>query len=297
MITSAELREEIISQLKKDTSEAGFLSALGAQPIAYNVDKLKNVTLGGSSTVQEGKAKPLTASGTNELDIVKAKQTVVLVATDETFEYSENVLNVNDLVSQAVSRLVADMDLAITLGRSRDTGALIPEFDAYSIVPNANELLLPVPGDATGTDAAIVGALSSSNFSQNSIALSTAGYNALAYKVNEQMQRVYPEASNRSVFPFFGQDALLVKSLGYNQTDASGKNVNPNDILAVAGDYSNVYRGVRDVIIRQSNEGILGGVNLLEQNATGYIIELFYSFGIDNLGDFTVLTNEIDAGE
>lgn len=296
MITEKELRNEIVGQFVKGTEDAGFLTALGAKPISYEVDKLKNITLGGSSTVREGGKKPLTASGTNELEIMKAKQTVALVVTDETFEYVEGSDNVDLLVSHAVSRLVADMDLAITLGRSRDNGELITAFDDFAIVPNATEVMLPTLGDPTTTDAAILAAFSS-GVADNSVALSLAGYNAIAYKTNANMQRVYPEADKNNIFSFFGQDALLVKSLGYNMTDGNGKNAMPNDILAVSGDFGNVYRGVTDVQIRKSNDGILAGTNLLEENATGFIIELFYSFGIENLNEFSVITNEVDAGE
>lgn len=254
-------------------------------------------TLGGSSTTLEGKTKKMTAHGDTEFQTIKAKQTIMLLATKESelVEGSRNALN--NLTTDAVSRIITDVDLAITLGRSRDDGSLVTEFADQAIVPNANEVLLATPGDISTFPTSLVSALSSSTSLESGILVSAPAYNSLAYAVNSSGTRIYPEADHTQVFPVYGHSTKVSSAFGFNATNGSGKDILPNGNLALVGDFSNVYRSVDKVLVDQNKYGIAGDVNLWETNQTAYLIEVFYSFAVVNPEDFTVITSEVDAGE
>lgn len=296
-ITSETLKNSIVETIKAKGAEGGFLSALGATPIGYGVDALRMQTLGGSSTTLEGRTKKMTAHSDTEFQTIKAKQTIMLLATKES-EFADGSRNaLNTLTTDAVSRIITDVDLAITLGRSRDDGSLVPEFADQAIVPNANEVLLNTPGDTSTFPATLVSALSNSTSLESGILVSAPAYNSLAYATNAAGTRIYPEADHTQVFPVYGHSTKVSSSFGFNATDLNGKDVQPNGNLALVGDFSQVYRSVDRVLVDDNSKGVAGGVNLWETNQIAYLIEVFYSFAVINPNEFTVITSEVDAGE
>lgn len=297
MITSASLEQAIVEVIKSKGAEGGFLSALGATPIGYDVKNLKSVTLGGSSTVFEGQNKPLTEHSETNLSTIKSKQTILLIASEESQMTRGGQTALEMLTSDAVSRIVTDVDLAITLGRSRDDGSVITEFAEHAIVPNASEILLPTPGDFSTFPAGLVTALSEAESMDSNILLSRKAFNTIAYATNSAGTFLYPQADKNGVFNLLGSDAKLSASFGFNATDGNGKNIQPNTNAALVGDFSTVYRSISNVSVRENQYGMVGSTNLFTENKRAYLIEVHYSFAVERPEDFTLVSSEVDAGE
>lgn len=263
------------------------LSLLGATPLSKQTTELVSYTIGGSSTVFEGEVKPVTETGQRKYDVIHGKQVISLVATEEAVDNDYHGV-VADLSSKAISRLVADMDLAIMNGTDRRSGSPITKFATQNLAKNATQL------EATGTnlieDGDILTALRAANTSKAGIALTYPAWGDLNY-AQLNGAKLNPQVTNSGTFDYFGANALLVEGFGYDAVNSDEEFITPNDNLALIGNFSKVYRSIHGYKTKVSDTATVNGVSMYETNQVAFTFEILYSFAVLGNSNFILLKN------
>lgn len=263
------------------------LSLLGATPLNSKTTELVSYTIGGSSTVFEGEVKPATETGQRSYDVIHGKQVISLVATEEAVDNDYNRV-VADLSNKAISRLVADMDLAIMNGTDRKTGAPIPKFADQNLAKNATQL------EATGNnlieDGDILTALRAANSSKAGIALTYPAWGDLNF-AHLNGAKLNPQVTNTGTFDYFGAKSLLVEGFGYDAVNSDEEFINANDNLALIGNFSKVYRSIHGYKTKVSDTATVNNVSMFDTNQVAFQFEIFYSFAVLGNANFVLLKN------
>lgn len=278
------LKNEVKQNITKNSATVSPLSILGATPISYGVTSLISHSIGGSATVFEGGVKPETEAKKVETDVKRGKQVILLTETQEAVKNdTERVMA--SLASQAVSQIVADLDLVILNGTDRATGQAITKFADSAIAPNATKVEATGGNIALGGDLATI--LQATNLASPGLILANHAFNDIAYAQKDGI-RIYPEATSNGAFNYFTANALAVPGFGYDISASDGFS-QENGNLALAGNFANVYRNIQNVDIKTSTEATIGGVSMFETNQQAFIFEVEYTFAVVDNAKFVLL--------
>lgn len=278
------LENQIKQNITKNSATVSPLSILGATPISYGVTNLVSHSISGSSTVFEGEEKPVTPVDKQNVTVQRQKQVIILKRTKEAVRRDVDGV-MNSLAAQAISQIVADVDLVIMNGTDRLTGDPIARIADSVIAPNATQL--EATGDDLIADGDLFTALRTTGMSSPGLVLTNDSFNDISFAQNNGM-RLYPEANADSSFRFFNSNSILVPSFGYDSQGVSGP-TNANSNLALAGNFGNVYRNISSISVEASGEATLDGESMFQTNQIGVIFEVEYTFAVVNPSEFVLL--------
>lgn len=292
-ITYQEMKDTVTLALA-DSSNAprSFISELGASAVQAGVTQLQTTTVSPTDLVGEGGKKGSTNVEIERTPFTKAKLVGGFRVTEE-YEKAAEAGEFDSVVGTAINGMLkgiyVDLDTVITTGFSPSTGAVA--------VANKNvDIKSSLIGNSTESE--LVAGTKLSDFVKQTQLVPGIGqtntallHNGIISLVSEKSTEGYSLIDVRLDEEFilgFGlaRYAELAKTVVNPKNKAGDK-----DVLAIVGDYSNIYRSLNVWDIRKFNSGSPdGGDDLGETNELYYRVEFDFTYAIVNPSEFTLIT-------
>lgn len=276
MLKAEDIKPLVIDLMTEAYSNISDLTRAGASDVRWGTTRIDTNTIGGANNTPELKTAKETKYNKKRATLYRGKLTQLVQATDEYTSVDDE--GFKNLVLGAVKSMVKSTDIAMIHGLNPATGLKNESMlrDA-SIIGKSNKIKLTDPTKMS--DEFVENFLKISNFNSD-LLLGNKAFSDFNYALTDFGVRKYPDLSTSGNFDLYGHNTFRAGSVGARGIDEYGEDI-PSNVLALAGDFSKVYRAIDTIDVKVSTDATVGGRNAFTDGFVVYKITQHYSFAVD----------------
>lgn len=287
-MTTQDLQGVVVEILPSVVDSESIFSKVGASSVDYNTDIVRRIRTSGANVVAEGGQKSETPRKIDDVDVVRLKVVYEWTETEEFQATEEGNKLAFDALQKNVAELVKSADIYLLTGKNPADGTTSTAATGKNIYDLATKHDIPTTSTPEDQEEGIIKGFELTPNADAAI-LSRKGLNVLQFSRGTNGPN-YPGVTKDGVFDIYGVPCLFDDRVGIDGWTTTG-NIS-NETLTYVGDFKNIARAYNDVSLRMSKEATIAGVNLFEHNMVGYVLEMWFSYYIENGETFTVVQLE-----